>query len=95
MTQVLERHSGLWIGLRAAVNSARDAALAQKNDEVKAAGNDLEESLRSEMAYLRAQKRSRKKNDAVAALREREALLASVRSPSVVTDAVAIVIGGR
>jgi ATP-dependent helicase HepA len=92
MSQVVERFSGLWIGLRVAVNIAKEAALAQKEDEVKAAGDELEEALRSEMAYLRSHPAN---EDAERALREREALLASVRSPSVVTDAVAIVIGSE
>ena len=82
--------------MRAAVDTAKLAALAQKKDEVKAAGDELEEALGSELAYLRAQRNRSKgsgNDDAARALRERETLLASVRSPSVVTDAVAIVIG--
>lgn len=95
MSQVVERFSGLWVGLRAAVGAAKQAALAQKKDEVEAAGDELEETLRSEIAYLRAQKCSPSIDDTARALREREALLASIRSPSVTTDSVAIVIGSE
>jgi hypothetical protein len=79
--------------MRAAVDAAKEAARTKKMDEVKAAGNELEEALRSEVAYLRAQKKRPGTEDTSRALHEREALLASVRSPSVAIDAVAIVIG--
>jgi hypothetical protein len=93
MSQVLENHPGLWVGLHAAVNVAPEAILLQKADEVEAAADELEDTLRGEMAYLRTQMDSRATNDAARAFREREALLTSVRNPSVVIDAVAIVIG--
>ena len=93
VSQVVERFAGLWVGVRAAVDAAKPAAHMQKRDEVKAAGDELEEALRSELAYLRAQRGRLGTEDTSRALREREALLSSVRSPSVATDAVAIVIG--
>jgi hypothetical protein len=76
--------------LRAAADIAKQAVLAQKKVEVQAAGDELDEGLRSELAYLRSCPESEYRG---LALRDREALLASVCSPSVVTDAVAIVIG--
>jgi hypothetical protein len=93
MSQVVENHSGLWLGLRAAPNVAQQAVLLQKGDEIEAAAAELEETLRGEIAYLRTQMDSGASDDAKRALSEREALLASVRNPSVVIDAVAIVIG--
>jgi hypothetical protein len=92
ISQVVERFSGLWIGLRAAVKAAKEVVLAHKKDEIKAAGLELEDALRSELVYLRAQKANSATKDM---LRERETLLASVRSPSVATDGVAIVIGSE
>jgi hypothetical protein len=90
LSYLVERFSGLWIGLRAAVEAAKEVALAHKRDEIKAAGIELEDALRSELAYLRAQNVNSATKDM---LQERETLLASVRSPSVATDGVAIVIG--
>jgi ATP-dependent helicase HepA len=92
---VVERFSGLWVGVRAAVSAAAAVILAHKQDEIRAAGVELEEALRSELAYLRSQKNSTASMQADRALEEREALLASIRSPSVNTDAVAIVIGSE
>jgi ATP-dependent helicase HepA len=95
ISKVVERFSGLWVGLRAAVHVANEAALAQKKDELDAAADELENVLRSELAYLRSQGQDSNADVTAAALRDREALLASVRFPSVVTDAVAIVVGGE
>lgn len=95
ISQIVDRFPGLWVGLRAAVSAARPAVLKYKADEIRAASRDLEEALRSELAYLRAQ-RSRHATgdeDADHALREREALLTSVRVPAVMTDAVALLVG--
>jgi hypothetical protein len=90
LSYLLEGFSGLWIGLRAAVEAAKKVALAHKNDEIEAAGMELKDALRSELAYLRAQNVNSATKDM---LHERETLLASVRCPSVATDGVAIVIG--
>ena len=87
-----ENFSGLWIGLRAAVEAAKGVALAHKKDEIEAAGIELEDALRSELAYLRAQNVNPATKDL---LHERETLLASVRCPTVATDGVAIVIGSE
>src|SRR6266446_3123522 len=95
ISAVAERFPGLWVGVRAAVDAAQLAAVAQKKDEVDSAADELEDALRSELAYLRARAKGPGTTDATGALRERGALLASVRSPGVVTDAVAIVIGGE
>jgi ATP-dependent helicase HepA len=90
MSQVLEHFPGLWAGIRASVNMLKQEALALKKGEIKAAADELEDALRSELAYLRS---CRSSLETKRELRDREALLASVRSPSVQTDAVAIVIG--
>lgn len=93
--QVVERFSGLWVGLRAAVAEAGQFALADKKDVIEAAANELEEALRSEFAYLRSQQDGLGADDTARALSEREALLAAVRFPSIVTDAVALVFGSE
>lgn len=92
MPGIVEQYPGIWIGLQSAVNASREAILAQKKDELDAASNELADVLRSELAYLRSKGTGSK--DATQPLREREALLESVRRPAVVTDAVAIIVGG-
>lgn len=92
MPDIVEQYPGLWIGLRGAVEASTEAILAHKKDELDAAAIELADVLRSELAYLRS--KGTRTDDAAQQLREREALLESVRRPAVVTDAVAIVIGG-
>jgi ATP-dependent helicase HepA len=93
MPGIVERYPGLWTGVRDAVQGSRGAILAHKKDELDAAADELADALRSELAYLRS--RGQESVDAAQALREREALLRSVRNAAVVTDAVAIVVGGE
>lgn len=95
LSQIVERYPGLWAGLRAAVSAARSAVLGHKADEIGAAAREFEDALRTELAYLRTQRgrQATGDEDADRALREREALLASVRAPAVATDAVALLIG--
>src|SRR6266496_1599200 len=93
MSAVAERFPGLWIGLRAAVEAASKAIRAQKAGESGAAADELDDVLRSELAYLRSRGTDPSSDDATTALREREGLMTSVRSPSVVIDGVAIVVG--
>lgn len=93
MPGIVERYSGLWVGLRAAVGASKDAILASKRDEIDAAASDLGEVLRSEFAFLRSKQDPNSESTSVE-LREREGLLESVRRPAVISDAAAIVIGG-
>ena len=59
-----------------------------------AAASELADVLRSEMAYLRSKTAEAESEVAAHSLRERDALLRSVRAPTVVIDAVAVVVGG-
>ncbi len=93
ISQVIERFPNLWAGVAAAVDSAKSIILKQKNDEVEAAADEFAEALRTELAYLQSQLHNSSTPDIIQSLRDRESLLESVRYPSVVTDAVAIVIG--
>lgn len=92
MLGIVERYPGLWIGLRGAAQGSKDAILAAKRDELEAATDELTDVLRPELAFLRS--RERDSVEAAQTLREREALLRSVRNASVVIDAVAIIVGG-
>jgi superfamily II DNA or RNA helicase len=95
ISQIIERFPGLWVGLRVAVDAAKQTILDQKSDEIEAAAAEFYDALRPELAYLRAQASSSTDSDIIQSFRDREALLESVRYPSVVTDAVAIVVGSR
>lgn len=95
ISQVLEQHPGLWIGMRASVDAARHTTLAQKREEIGAAASELAEALRPELAFLRVQQRGAIPTDNDRSLEERKALLASVQSPLITIDGVAVIVGTR
>jgi ATP-dependent helicase HepA len=92
MPSIVEQFPGIWIALRNAATGSKETILALKRDEIDAAADELADVLRSELAYLRS--KGVTSRDAANQLREREALLESVRNPTVITDAVCIIIGG-
>ena len=93
LAQRLEGFDGFWASVRDVVVAGKASAIAQKQDELDAAAQELEEALRSELAYLRSRAKNVGTVDTTLALQEREALLASVKAPAVITDSLAIVIG--
>ncbi len=88
-----DRYPGLWVGVRSAAASAKIEILRLKKRELDESAADLADDLRSELAYLRARKGNVMGANWETELGEREALLASIREPSVTLDSVAVIVG--